>query len=383
MKLIVTSLFFLLTFSLVAQITVTSATFPAPGDTLRTATNVFPSGIDITAPGGDQSWDFSNLTVQQTPFLSVYAGTAGTGADTIAPLANVTSAEVTGAGTAYYLSDDDEFSLLAIAGDGSTVDSTFAGIAFQTQFQPRFVERHGDLNFFDNFTFQSNSLVAFSTGDLPDSIIAQIPILPDSLRIRIQIDRNDLVDGWGTLAVPGNSYSVLREKRTETRTTVVEALVPFFGWTDITGQLPAVFQDFVAPSTTVSYYFWNDVEKEFIARVVLQEDSDTEVERIQYKWHQNAVQTREPEVALLDAAVFPNPASEVLSVRVNFEEPTTSVLSLIDARGRVIRTERNGATPALQVTLDVNELPAGMYFVRLTDDRGRLFFSRGVTVRGR
>lgn len=48
-------------FSLHAQITVTDATFPAVGDTLRTAIDQEPAGIEITPPGGPFAWDFTGL----------------------------------------------------------------------------------------------------------------------------------------------------------------------------------------------------------------------------------------------------------------------------------------------------------------------------------
>ena len=48
-----------------AQITVTNASFPVAGDTLFTAVDNLPSNIDIQAPGGDLSWDFTTL---QAPF---------------------------------------------------------------------------------------------------------------------------------------------------------------------------------------------------------------------------------------------------------------------------------------------------------------------------
>ncbi|MEK7253219.1 MAG: hypothetical protein AAB316_00615, partial [Bacteroidota bacterium] len=44
-----------------AQITITNATFPAEGDTLKMAFDAAPPTIEITPPGGDQNWDFSDL----------------------------------------------------------------------------------------------------------------------------------------------------------------------------------------------------------------------------------------------------------------------------------------------------------------------------------
>ncbi|MEO6131291.1 MAG: hypothetical protein ABIQ02_05555, partial [Saprospiraceae bacterium] len=62
-----------------AQITVTNATFPAVGDSLKTATDLAPVNITISGQGGPYTWDFSNLiasTRQATFFQQASAGTA-------------------------------------------------------------------------------------------------------------------------------------------------------------------------------------------------------------------------------------------------------------------------------------------------------------------
>ena len=370
--------FLLLSATVSAQITVSSSTFPAPGDTLRTATVIAPTGIDITAPGGDQSWDFSNLNVQNDPFLSIYGGTDNTGADTIAPSANVTSSDVTGAGISFYSSTDNAFSLVAIAGDGSTLDSAFAGITFATSFQPPYIERHGDLNFFDQFTSTANSIGAIAGSDLPPAILDLLPVAPDSIRIRVEINRTDLVDGWGTLTIPGDSYEVLRERRDEIRETKVEALVPFLGWLDVTSALPDFLQEFVAPDTTRSYYFWNDMEKEYIAFVRMDGNSDTEVERIQFKWNQNAVTVREPEVALENVTIFPNPTADVIRAEVTLAEAVATEFQLFDAAGKLLLRERQATSPFPTVQFDLSAFGAGTYYLRLVDGSGAAYFSRAV-----
>ena len=66
-------------FGLTAQITITNATFPVAGDSLKTATDLTPDGIVMTPPGGPQTWDFSALypdTRQVDVFQPASAGTS-------------------------------------------------------------------------------------------------------------------------------------------------------------------------------------------------------------------------------------------------------------------------------------------------------------------
>lgn len=370
MKLFATLCALLLTLGLAAQITVTAATFPAPGDTLRSAVRFQPSTITVTPPGGNQTWDFTSLVTPEFPIETIYAGTAGTGFDTIAPNANVTSSLV--AGTNFYRSTDDAFELLAIAGDGATVDSLFAGITFNTQFQPAQVERHGDLEFFEVFNEESNSLNAFSTAVLPDTIVDILPVLPDSIRIRVNFSRTDLVDGWGTLAIPGGVFPVLREQRTEVRTTAVEALLPFIGWLDITDQLPDALSSITDPVTTVSYHFWNDTEKEPIAVIRLEGEADSEVQSVQFKWIESAVGTVEALPFALETSVYPNPFAEVLWLEFRSELPLDGRAELLDATGRLVHTRRFSRSNGARLNFATGALPAGVYFVRLLGADGRL-----------
>jgi len=61
------SVLLLATAGVSAQITVTSATFPAVGDTLKLAIDNDPVGIvALTPPGGNQIWDFTSLQVDAT-----------------------------------------------------------------------------------------------------------------------------------------------------------------------------------------------------------------------------------------------------------------------------------------------------------------------------
>ena len=78
-------------------------------------------------------------------------------------------------------------------------------------------------------------------------------------------------------------------------------------------------------------------------------------------------------------SVFPNPASEVLNVRVDLNVAADVAAELYDATGRRVATRGYGdqAAGTLQVRLPLNDLPEGAYFLRLrVNDR----FTRAVTV---
>ena len=60
--------------------------------------------------------------------------------------------------------------------------------------------------------------------------------------------------------------------------------------------------------------------------------------------------------------IYPNPAVTVLSIEIQEQINTKEILDLC---GRIVQTETNNTN-----FVDVQTLPAGMYMLRLTTDKG-------------
>ena len=67
--------------------------------------------------------------------------------------------------------------------------------------------------------------------------------------------------------------------------------------------------------------------------------------------------------------VWPNPASHEITI----QHPTQQIrkMRMYDLMGRVVRTTSMG--PSQEITLDVSELVAGIYFVEVMDINGKRF----------
>lgn len=132
------------------------------------------------------------------------------------------------------------------------------------------------MNFFDVNQQETNLSLPFSTAQIPDTLFTGIPFIPDSIRIRINTKRLDVVDGYGTCTIPGGAYPVLRLKRSEYTTTNLDVLVPFLGWTDVSGFLGGAggggIGNFIGTDTTNTYRFYSGTEKEEIAVVTASND---------------------------------------------------------------------------------------------------------------
>jgi hypothetical protein len=250
-----------------AQITITNATFPAAGDTLKMAIDNSPDAgiVIITPPGGNQIWDLSGLQVDATQNIVYHSASQGSIQVPGAELFAVTSPNL----EEYYNVNSNSFELLADYGNHYDVigNSLF-------NYFPQITERRAPLNFFDINAISSIILESFPTSVFPPALIAALPVTVDSLRYRIRINRVDVVDGWGSLSIPGGTYNVLREKRSLYRESHLDAKVPPLGWLDITDvAIQAGFHN-LGIDTTISYYFHNNVEKEPIAIVTLNNEQN-------------------------------------------------------------------------------------------------------------
>ena len=363
--------FLLASTSVLAQVTITKSYFPAVGDSLRVAVDNLPSSISIGPGGADLRWDFTSLQSPFTRQIQVRPASEGEhkfdfpGADLFTPLSN--EAEV------YYRVTSSAYQMVGIFGE----DPFGFGIKALTRFDPPATERRAPLDFRDEHNLSTNFSYAFSADDLPDAVLDQLPITPDSLRIRIAIEREDVVDAWGKLTIPGGMYEVLREKRTEVRDARVDAKLPVLGWQDITGLIPNA--DFVGKDTSVSYYFHSNEAKEIIA-VVSMDDAGRRAVRVEYK--ANDVATNVQNVKSLKPGVyaFPNPA--IVNVRFEFSNlPRGNYkLAIFNILGVEVWSKHYFIDGQRLEKVDISSLRKGTYLYSLQNEAGKTISTKRLVV---
>ncbi len=354
-----------------AQITVTNATFPVAGDSLVYAVDNAPLGLSpASAPGGNQVWDFS--TLQKDDNLSVVYRPANAGNQ----VANFPGADlvITGqTGETYFNVTNTKFEALGYAG----ADPAGFGLDVVTKFSPPIVERKSPMNFFDINSQSSNLSLTFPTDQPPlDSVFSNLPVNIDSMRVAITTNRLDIVDAWGTASIPGGSYPVLRQRRTDYTTTGIEVyvvLIPGFGqWIDLStiiGGGGGGLGDFLGTDTTVTYRFYNDVEKEEIAIATMSNDLST-VESVRFK---NIVTTPaiEPKISFSGGIqAFPNPAVEWVRFDCVNLTPGEYTLKIFNIIGKLVwkKNYALGGTSSFRVELD--DFKKGTYIYSLVDKQG-------------
>ncbi|HHS95533.1 MAG TPA: T9SS type A sorting domain-containing protein [Phaeodactylibacter sp.] len=360
-----------------AQIVVTSATFPEPGDTLRTVLDALPGDIDLLEPGVDKNWDFSNLSgINQETVIK--AAVEGDYFDQFPSAEVMVSTAGGNIGELYYNVTNNLYELLGYIGP----DPANFGINLLARMVPPSAERRAPMEFFDVHTSESNIQVAFSTELIPSTILDSLPVSPDSMRFRIAINRLDVVDAWGDLAIPGGTYEVLREERFEERETRMDVLVgigPFSEWMDITD---LVGFDFLGKDTILTYNFFSDDAKEIIASVRVNPVTETPVS-VTYKYNMadpSISATHYLDQGISDIFAYPNPA--INEVRFDFINLPTDTydLKIFNILGLEVFHKRYKINDRLTVKMDLSDMRKGTYLYSLINSEGKTISTKRLVV---
>ena len=359
---------------LTGQITITNSTFPQVGDTLNTAFDPMPVGVDITATGPDQSWDFGDLQglSQQSILLPASDGDAAASF----PSANIVI-KLGQRGELYYNSNSSTYELTGFFG---SVSDQLMDLVLAAPYSPTVIERRAPLNYEDENTHESNLLVAFSSELIPSALLDSLPITPDSLRIRFNSTRTDVVDAWGELTVPGGMYDVLREKRTaisETRLDVKIGFGPIAFWQDVTDLLP--FLDFLGGDTTETYIFLNDEIKEAIAEVTVN-PIDGSVLSVEYKANNVLTNVSYVNTGRSDILAYPNPAID--EVRFSFLNlpPGTYQVKLFNILGIEVWGDSLNINGNHVEKVNLSKLRKGTYLYSLVNEKGKTITTKRLVV---
>ncbi len=355
------------------QIIITNANFPAAGDTLRIAFDTTSAGLTVTAPGGNQSWNFTSVTPAFTRTIPVKAAAEGQNAAAF-PAATLV-APAAGNGENYYRVTPSIYELIGFAGG----DPLGFGIDVRTPFNPPLLERRAPLNFFDVNPTNAALLVPFDADDLPAALLNLLPITPDSIRLRVAISRIDIVDGWGALTIPGGTYPVLRERRTTYTDTRIDIKVGIFPWTDITALIPLPGAG-LGRDTSLNYYFWSNTAKEPIA-VVEADHVTNAVLSVQYKFNGIISSAGLNNAGAVQVKVMPNPAAG--STRIELVDVPAGIydLRIINLAGQTLHRQRAPVgTDFFTVDIDLEGFQPGIYLLALADTTGNLVHVGKLTV---
>ena len=361
--------------NVLAQITVTSATFPEAGDTLRMAVDNNPN-IEIQAAGENLTWDFSSLDgpIFENLILDANQGSA---ADTY-PNATILTGQFP-LPERYFETTDTKYTGLGYSGQ----DPVGIGLDVVFKNEPALVERLSPLNYTDENNSTSFVRVPYAWDDLPsivtDSLAAGFQITPDSIAIEVETVREDEVDAWGNVILPGGNFDVLRVRRWDVTDTKVKAYFPFLEWVDVTDAL-SDFSPLLGQDTTLTYRYYNDTSKEPIA-IIRVDAVDESLKNAQYK----SIDLSTGVIKLYEKQpniyAYPNPAINTIRFDVVNLPKGYYDLKIYNILGiEVWSHEYKFQNINDTIQLDVSHFKKGTYLYSLADENGKTLITRRLII---
>ena len=320
-----------------AQITITEADMPSAGDTMRYSTAA-AQDIDVLTTGAGVTWDMSQLVPQ------------GSGADTAVTVGSTP--------LLYQFYFNNQILYSQYKADYAQKGPSFGAQGLQVSDVYEYYKKGSDG--FRNVGFGASiNGVPASVRRIPIDVVYEFPMnfgdvsnspsyfeltVPSLLYYSQSQQRDNVVDGWGTLYLPTDTFQVLRVKSVIQHhdSVYVEQFGTGFGfdqpetieykWIAAGMDAPVLSVTTVGGTATTARFFYDPT----IVTAVVENEQ-------------------------LTPGIYPNPVSDVLSISIPNKMIGTA--SIYDAGGKEIRGGiRLNGTDLLKV--DVAQLELGSYVLR-------------------
>ncbi|MEM6321477.1 MAG: T9SS type A sorting domain-containing protein [Bacteroidota bacterium] len=363
-------LFLCIVFGLQAQPVITAEVLPKIGDTLLVASDNLPESIAILGEGADQSWDLMDLQSAFSQKVIVQTAKRKRGSKPFSD-ADIRIKEI-GGHYNFYRKQDHSLELLGRVG----TDPMNMGVTTTTYFDQPQMTVHYPLKYGATTSTESSFWFVVPTEALPKEVLYALPITPDSVRYRCYLTENKEIDGWGTLALPDNTYEVLREKNIEERVYEVDIKVGDLPWQDITESVedPMIQNKQVSQS----YHFYSNELATKVA-VAYMKPNGVNPKSVTYAVI-DPTTTMRTSTGRPDVYAYPNPA--ITDVRFEFSDlkPSNYSLKIYNILGVVVKEENYQMNGFQTVKMDVSKLRKGTYLYSLSDEKGKTIATRRLMV---
>lgn len=332
----------------ISQIQLNASDFADQNDTLRISQSSI-QGQDYTATDTAYTWDFSQL-VPQTQYLKQFSAISWSAIAVQAAYGPFAPSEYRASYfqlsrdlqlaqlnqflpvtlsdlNSYFKKSTDSLTQIgySIAVDGNSLP--FKSDTIETRY--RFPLNYGD-------TINTQGYTYIDLNPATDVKIKQ--------HRSIQI----VVDGYGTLVTPFDSYPVIRLKRTINE--IDSVYQTFFG----TGSW------FAQPNQTTEYEWLTTNGKDAVLKIVENTaNGNTQVRSVEYQDIYRGLDAGLNENDFT-SQVFPNPVNDILSIA---SETVITALQIMDLKGQVIVNQTSSFGSAIEVP--VSNLESGVYLLKL------------------
>lgn len=318
------------------QITITSDDMPSVNDTIRTSLAYNTDIYDFSLTGENFNWDFSELepisqnvesfvSVSDMPF-TLY-------------LFFMTSANLT---RPFMLSEMiqgvPEMSAYQFLNNNS---NRYADVGYGISYEGMAIPlsyNHEDVIYQFPMTFgqEFSSVSGMETG------------IPNIGYIMIDRNRQNQVDGWGTITTPFGSFEVLRY-----RSDVQEVDSVYINSISIGQQIDRNYTEYQWIAKDKGLPILKATQEEGLPAVVTYLDSARVI----------SVGMNE-QIVNQNLLIFPNPTKDLIQIQLD-DETTTGIVSIFDLSGQLVFEKNYSNNHTIKLNLKNSGLHSGVYFISI------------------
>lgn len=352
-----------------AQVIIDMLPVPEPGDTIERFLVSDPSGLEISAPGPDQMWEW----MFEDGVRFVYRAEANDQPATF-PGADIVLDE--GFRQFYIDASPESWDIVGLIG----TDPIGFGLTVTSFYDPALPDVYAPLEYGDSTFNAATVYTGIPKSIIPDSVLATLPVVPDSIRAAISFQQEDKIDAWGELSINGNSQDVLRQYRKTRFAARIEAKISILPWTDVTGFII----DFLPPGVNISDTLY---EYRFMApgdgwpvAIVDVDETNTPL-NVEYS-EEITLPVFVPGTHLQQLVAYPNPSAGNLTIGLP-QEIVGKVNTVVYDQQGVIQDLRSLLVSGNTITLDPGVAGSGLKFILLSNENGepigvaRVFVTEG------
>ncbi len=355
-----------------AQIVVNNSSFPKVGDQLRTYTTDQVENIGIGEAGDNKLYDFSSLSGGELVVQRWVDKSTGKN-QALFPDANALIKIDSSEGELYAKILSSRIELVGFTSDEFIFASDLA-----INYKTRPIYRRSPMFYETNSRSEGSFFIAFSAAIIPDSLLASLPIKPDSIRLTFNEITVDTIDGWGKVKLQGKTFDVLREKAISISENKLELKLPFLGWIDLSTIFGGGGGGPVGPlmDTTYLYNYYTNTKKEILVSVSL--DADQNPESATYADLQTSSLN---EIDFSGTfTIFPNPADQFTKCSVTGLTDSEYSLKITGMDGRVWTENAIKNLETFEGLINLQDVPKGIYVASLQNKLGQILAAQTFSI---
>jgi hypothetical protein len=322
------------------QITVTQSDLPVQGEVWVELSDSRTGVHTITAPGGPQSWDYSNAFQVDDTTVIGFASTASTPPGWASNFPNATMA--------FYEVFDSTAVYLYTSNDGLYVDGLYD---ITGEFPLTVLDMNPDQLIYPTPFTMGSTRMNYAGFEVEQPAVPPTP----GFLIKIFLVNEFEGDGYGSLITPAGTYpNVLRDKGIEY--TIDSTFI------DVLGNGNYTFLNANGPSdSTVIYRFVTNGPNAILMEI--EEDPASLGTSLGASYYNpNLVGIQDNVSSSNELSIYPNPVSGgILNVEIDFDAAES--LMIYDAHGRLI--ESKIVQSAKKVNVDTHRFSKGIYFLEI------------------